>query len=636
MNTLSIVIPVYNCEKYLGKCIDSIYCGITNYSFFEVICVDDGSTDDSLNILLQYSNKYPNLRVITQNNSYAGSARNNGIENANGKYIWFIDADDFIESGSVAFWIEALEKLNPEMVIFNYNNFYSECEIKPVHLFNINYNKTISGNGQFINYSEIDSTEYIRKLIDSSVVPWNKIYSAQFIKENGLFFDTIKSANDSSFYFKAISKCKTVLITDHIFYNYRKNNDCALTGSINEKRLDYSIQAYHSTMSYIDNNCDVLKKEIFKATIKDMMWMLREVDQKEKWIFFQKLIYCFKKDFLYVPDDLYKIPCNEYSIFSLYRSRDYLINVDEKKMIPIVFATDMNYAPYLAVAIQSIIDHSDVNYIYDIYILHATLVGMSNIVRIREMARANIKITFVNISSFLNSTELYSRAHYSKEMFNRILIPEIFSYYSKVLYLDCDMVLLDDVKKLYDIDVTNSTLAAVKCDSNEEMKRYVRNVLKLPNERYFNSGMLLINCANFYKQHIKSKCLELIKQNKSYVCPDQDVLNLTCAETVKILPDDQWNFQWHVGMNSGYNSRYTGQKLIHYTSGNKAWNCPDYDLSKHFWRYARRTTFYEEILFSNVFSVQNLSTNGKKLTNNSQKNKESLFLKVIKNLRGKK
>lgn len=93
---LSIIIPVYNTEKYVGECLDSSVEQDILKNEYEIICIDDGSTDGSLNVLTEYSNKYENIHVYSQKNQGVSAARNAGISVASGKYVWFVDSDDYI------------------------------------------------------------------------------------------------------------------------------------------------------------------------------------------------------------------------------------------------------------------------------------------------------------------------------------------------------------------------------------------------------------------------------------------------------------------------------------------------------------------------------------------------------------
>ncbi len=91
---LSFIVPVYNAEDYLGECLDSLLA--QDFSAYEILCVNDGSTDRSAEILAEYQEKYPNLRVVHKKNGGVVSARNSGLENARGEFIWFVDADDLV------------------------------------------------------------------------------------------------------------------------------------------------------------------------------------------------------------------------------------------------------------------------------------------------------------------------------------------------------------------------------------------------------------------------------------------------------------------------------------------------------------------------------------------------------------
>lgn len=97
MYKVSIIIPVYNVEIYLTRCLDSCLQQDLSYDEYEIIAINDGSTDNSLSILQDYADRYPNLKIVNQDNRKQGAARNRGIEIATGDYIWFVDSDDWLE-----------------------------------------------------------------------------------------------------------------------------------------------------------------------------------------------------------------------------------------------------------------------------------------------------------------------------------------------------------------------------------------------------------------------------------------------------------------------------------------------------------------------------------------------------------
>jgi glycosyltransferase involved in cell wall biosynthesis len=123
---LSIIIPVYNTEKYIRKCIDSCLDQDLDSTEYEIILVDDGSTDNSLKILLEYGQKYNNITVLTQANKKQGAARNHGLKYAKGKYIWFVDSDDWVEANVLNVLTTQVEKNNLDILAFGARNTYEE------------------------------------------------------------------------------------------------------------------------------------------------------------------------------------------------------------------------------------------------------------------------------------------------------------------------------------------------------------------------------------------------------------------------------------------------------------------------------------------------------------------------------
>ena len=115
MAKVSIIVPVYNAQKYLSQCLDSLLNQTLKET--EIICVDDGSADDSVDIINQYSSKDRRVKLIRQKNSYAGVARNNGLKQAAGEYVVFVDADDFFERDMLRSMYAQAKKDNAEICL---------------------------------------------------------------------------------------------------------------------------------------------------------------------------------------------------------------------------------------------------------------------------------------------------------------------------------------------------------------------------------------------------------------------------------------------------------------------------------------------------------------------------------------
>ncbi len=225
---ISIIIPVYNVEKYLRECLDSLLN--QTYQDFEVICVDDGSTDESYKILEEYKNKDERFIIIQQDNQGAGPARNRGIEVAKGDYIQFLDADDYFESNMLEKLYSEAKENNADMVVCsarkvdeNNNIIESGNPLWPINLDKIEFDKV---------FSPEDYSEDIFGLF--CVVPWNKLYKRSLILDNGLKFQNLSSSNDVAFgHISRICAKRIVVIKDELI-NYRFNRE----GSIAKVRAN--------------------------------------------------------------------------------------------------------------------------------------------------------------------------------------------------------------------------------------------------------------------------------------------------------------------------------------------------------------------------------------------------------------
>ena len=164
---LSFIVPVYNARLYLSRCLDSLLDQSIND--FEIICINDGSTDDSLDILREYEKKFPEIiKVLTQKNHGIGSTRNTALKIVSGKYTWFIDNDDCIQKDCLSPLIKVFDETDADIINIKYlHGFY---ETNPL-------NQDI--NGQF-NYEKISQEFAMYFYWDA---PWSKIYKTEFLKK---------------------------------------------------------------------------------------------------------------------------------------------------------------------------------------------------------------------------------------------------------------------------------------------------------------------------------------------------------------------------------------------------------------------------------------------------------------------
>lgn len=218
---VSIIIPVYNAEKYIKQCVESILK--QTLSSWELILVDDGSKDNSLMICQDYAEKYSNIVAIHQMNGGSSVARNTGLRNANGRYIAFIDADDWIDSRMLEILINKADECTADIVICNYFNVYTDgrCVLQPK-----------SGFGEWVLQEKEDRDIFLRKYLCKGIkeyrpylkvgFPWAKVYSHNLIKENDLFFpEGLARTEDGIFNMYAIENARKVIFLDEGLYYYR-------------------------------------------------------------------------------------------------------------------------------------------------------------------------------------------------------------------------------------------------------------------------------------------------------------------------------------------------------------------------------------------------------------------------------
>lgn len=221
MRKFSVIIPVYNVEEYLEECLESI----VNQSFkdFEVICVNDGSTDNSLEILQKYAEKDKRFKVLNQENQGQGVARNNALKIANGEYILFVDPDDFVEFDMLEVLKERLDVQNVDVAFFDYQIFGENTKTKIVRFMDEMKNTlNLNINDNFIfNWQELvkDNFRYTAMMV------WNKVYSNKFLKENHIQFAPNKNAEDHIFSIGATLLADKISYIKKTLYHYRKRPD---------------------------------------------------------------------------------------------------------------------------------------------------------------------------------------------------------------------------------------------------------------------------------------------------------------------------------------------------------------------------------------------------------------------------
>ncbi|MEO8774527.1 MAG: glycosyltransferase [Gelidibacter sp.] len=214
---LSVIIPVYNVEKYVGKCLDTVLDQNLDVKDYEVIIVNDGSTDDSLKIVQNYADINHHFKIIDKENGGAGSARNLGMDSAKGKYVYFIDPDDYLLTNCLNKLIETSEQHNLDILTF-LSQSYCDTSLKSKSLFKKN---AFSGSfGDNMITPIVNGEKYVAKVNYRSEVWWFLI-NREFLKATGLRFEEGRYLEDVAFSIALILEAKKIAHLQLDTHRYR-------------------------------------------------------------------------------------------------------------------------------------------------------------------------------------------------------------------------------------------------------------------------------------------------------------------------------------------------------------------------------------------------------------------------------
>jgi len=267
---VSVVVPVYNAEQYIEKCAKSLLA--QTLKNIEIIFVDDGSTDNTLEILNDLSVKDERIKVLHQNNLYAGVARNNGLEKSRGEYVIFLDADDFFEKNMLETMYGKAKTYSAEIVLCAANRFDSNTEtfLPMPWLLKEEY---LPDEGAF-NFDNLPDTFF--QLTIS--VPWNKLFKKSFLEKIHIRFQNNRRANDLYFTYTAMSLAERICVVNKIFVHYRVNTGSNLQANNDKDPTNFLRALMGLKYNLIRNNIyDKLKKSFVNAAMTNSMYTLDTV-----------------------------------------------------------------------------------------------------------------------------------------------------------------------------------------------------------------------------------------------------------------------------------------------------------------------------------------------------------------------
>jgi len=252
---ISIIVPIYNVENYLGRCLDSLLT--QDYEDFEVIAINDGSTDNSLTILQEYAKNDPRIYILNKENNGVSLARNDGLLKAKGEFIGFVDPDDWIEPQMYKDMLKVAEEDNIDIVMCSYTREFGTHSKEKMFAFpeRCNYfdeevHKRILRRLVGPLNEEVANPE----LLDAWGTVWSKLYRAELIKNNNLQFvdlSEIGSNEDTLFNIHACYYAKSFVFLNKPYYHYWRANNTSITSKHNPNLVNQFGKLYTRMESFL-------------------------------------------------------------------------------------------------------------------------------------------------------------------------------------------------------------------------------------------------------------------------------------------------------------------------------------------------------------------------------------------------
>lgn len=296
---ISVIIPVYNVEDYLHVCLNSVLK--QSYEDFEIICVDDASTDSSLEILEYFTKKDSRIKVLkNDSNKGPGFSRNRGLDVAEGKYISFLDSDDWFSLDTFEILIKKAEKDNLDLLLFKNIVYYEEPrEFGMEAYYDMEFMNEFEN--KIFNHWDLDKT----KLFVMSNAPWNKFYLKSFLDENNIRFPNENLIHeDNPFFYKVITSAKRVSLIDKYLHNRRRRPNSIMT--LNSERLFDNIDVMYKVFDVFFED-----KELYEYYKKEVLTYIFDVFKGK----YNQIEDDLKEDFFKAVQDAYKVYIKKYGLY---------------------------------------------------------------------------------------------------------------------------------------------------------------------------------------------------------------------------------------------------------------------------------------------------------------------------------
>ncbi len=540
---VSVIIPVYNTEKYLRECLDSV----VNQTLkdIEIICVDDGSTDSSPEILREYAEKDSRIKVFSQEKSNAGAARNVGLSMATGYYLAFLDSDDYYDRTMLERMSDCARDSAVDVVVCRFKAYYEDTGA----LKNIDWSvkKRLLPEKKFFTFRDIEQ-DCFQSILGFN---WDKLIKRSLVEENAIRFQSQPVYNDALFTYSALVSAETVTVLDEalVFHRYRSAQN-----SIGDRRGNYIDCAYSFLSGLKDflnhaGNYDLYDRDFINYVIHmfrvDLTTKGRDFNSKKQ----------MKEKIAHWLDEFH---VNEYPLsyyFNLPEYQNLLQQVLSRKsiqkteqsirehseeiktIIPVVYATDQAYMRYTLVSMVSALQNARRNTFYAFTVLIPQNSGIDQTDIDERLSRFNnYSLSFIEMGNEFADLQMHI-PRITSPTFYRLRITSLLKNFDKCIYLDGDTIVCEDLQSLYTIDLQDNYLVGVPAYGYYKKEAEHRKRLELSDNQvfqYINAGVLLMNLKKMRDDKKEDQFITLLGKNYAY--QDQDILNMSCYGKIQLLP----------------------------------------------------------------------------------------------------
>ena len=535
---ISVIIPVYNTELYLDQCLETVIN--QTLKEIEIICVDDGSTDNSLDILIEYARKDSRITILKQDNLNAGIARNAGLLIAKGNYLSFLDSDDWFEFNMLEEMYNKIIYTNADIAICRCKSFDYENGIFNERKLDFSLKKKLIPQNDPFFVTDISNN--IFQFCEGWA--WDKLFRADLIRDNNIKFQSLINTNDQEFTFTSLCYAKTITTIDKrlIIKRHKRKNSLSSNKNKDPSCFNLCFEKIKTNLE-IKGLFDLFKESYWRYVIHFNLNQLKYLGYKSKSILYN-ILHQKIKLWDYIDDS----PQNSNVFWALH----YLKNYDVFPTINIAYATNEEFFNLCLVSILSLLKNSEYENI-NIILLYNNLT-YSDITKINELKiirNFTFETVYISNDEFINYP-LTQRT--SKEIWYRTILADKFPNIDKILYLDSDTIIRKSLLPLWEVNLDDNLIAAVEDIS---MSKYKAKKHNLKDNLYINSGVLLINTKKWRENKLFKKIGLYVQKNNNILNADQDALNiLTDNKKIRLNPEFNYMEVWWRNNSNQYNYEY--------------------------------------------------------------------------------